>query len=218
MTYVNKIVMATSAQHTPSQREKKRSDTRERIFEAAVEEFAREGFANAQIPRIAAQAGVVRGTFYFHFASKEHVLIELAERDHERISGELATLRDNDTPLPDVLTRLLDCMTPDSDAEPEANLRRDVLALYMREAHAKNADELGDPEQSNPVLNELTHHISEAIARGQVRDDVEPERLAAAVLTSIFGLVVARKGTASDNRPELELLIELLLHGMGPLG
>jgi TetR/AcrR family transcriptional repressor of uid operon len=212
--------MTASAQQPPSQREKKRSETRERVFQAAVAEFSRVGFANAQIPRIAQAAGVVRGTFYFHFQSKDHVLIELAERDQETTAAELAALRGSRASLADVLARLIDSVTPSDDLEPEANLRRDVLALYMRAA-GNDADDEADadePGKPQPVLDELSHHFGEAIARGELRDDVEPERLAATVLTSIFGLVVARNGTASEQRPELELLIELLLHGMAPTG
>ena len=35
-----------------------------------------QGFSNAQIDRIVERAGVARGTFYFHFPTKEHVLVE----------------------------------------------------------------------------------------------------------------------------------------------
>ncbi len=208
--------MTSSAQQPPSQREKKRTDTRERVFQAAVDEFAQVGFANAQIPRIAKAAGVVRGTFYFHFPSKEHVLIELAERDQDRISGELAGLRGSSASLVEVFFQLIQSVTPLDDLVHEANLRRDVLALYMRASLDEEEDAaVNDSSKPQPVLEELSHHVAEAVARGELRNDVEPERLAATVLTSIFGLIVARNGTASDHRPELELLIELLLNGMG---
>ena len=46
----------------------------------AVDEFRREGFARAQVDRIVAAAGVARGTVYFHFPSKEHVLLELQQK------------------------------------------------------------------------------------------------------------------------------------------
>ncbi len=51
-------------------RDRQRLETRARVYEAAVDEFRREGFARAQVDRIVAAAGVARGTFYFHFPSK----------------------------------------------------------------------------------------------------------------------------------------------------
>ena len=62
-------------QQTP--RERRRDLTRERLFEAAIEEFRREGFDRASIARIAKRAGVSRASFYFHFPTKDHVLAEL---------------------------------------------------------------------------------------------------------------------------------------------
>ena len=37
-----------------------------------------------------AAAGVAHGTFYFHFPTKEHVLLELERREEARVATELA--------------------------------------------------------------------------------------------------------------------------------
>ena len=63
-----------------SRRERQRLETRERIYNTALAEFREVGVAEAQIDRIAEKAGIARGTFYFHFSTKEHVLIELQHR------------------------------------------------------------------------------------------------------------------------------------------
>jgi TetR/AcrR family transcriptional repressor of uid operon len=202
-----------SPQSAPSQREKQRNETRERIFEAAVAEFERSGFADAQIPRIAEAAGVVRGTFYFHFPSKEHVLIELAERDHARIAGAMHDLRGTDASILDVLDRLIDAIIDAEGPNRDPSLLADLLSILLRAPHE---DEEGEEERPQPVLEELTHHIGEAIRRGELRQGVEAERLASTVLTSVFGVIVARRGAGPDDRPELELLVDLLLNGMRP--
>lgn len=49
------------------------------MFDAAVAEIGRSGLAGADVSAIVAAAGVARGTFYFHFPTKEHVVVE-AER------------------------------------------------------------------------------------------------------------------------------------------
>ena len=68
-------------------RELRRLETRARLFDAALTEIARKGLAAADVAAIAASAGVVRGTFYFHFPTKEHVLIELERNEEFRIVG-----------------------------------------------------------------------------------------------------------------------------------
>src|SRR5215204_7021846 len=74
----------------PSARETKRLQTRERLMGAAIAEFKRAGMAEADVGAIVAAAGVAHGTFFFHFPTKEHVLLELERREEERIAKQLA--------------------------------------------------------------------------------------------------------------------------------
>src|SRR5687768_11986942 len=67
----------------PSAREAKRLQTRERLLGAAVAEFKRSGMAEADVAAIVAAAGVAHGTFFFHFPTKEHVLLELEKREED---------------------------------------------------------------------------------------------------------------------------------------
>ena len=60
-----------------SRREKKREATRQQITEAAARLFAERGFDATSIDEIAELADVAKGTFYYHFESKEDVVIEL---------------------------------------------------------------------------------------------------------------------------------------------
>src|SRR6516165_5170202 len=73
-----------------SAREAKRLQTRERLMGAAVAEFARAGMAEADVGAIVNAAGVAHGTFFFHFPSKEHVLLELEVREEARMASEFA--------------------------------------------------------------------------------------------------------------------------------
>src|SRR6201999_1766848 len=71
-----------------SAREAKRLQTRERLMGAAIAEFARAGMAEADVSAIVAAAGVAHGTFFFHFPTKEHVLLELERREEDRITAQ----------------------------------------------------------------------------------------------------------------------------------
>src|ERR1700742_2590055 len=82
-----KWTMATMEK--PSAREAKRLQTRERLLGAAIAEFKRAGMADADVGSIVAAAGVAHGTFFFHFPTKEHVLLELERREEERIAKQL---------------------------------------------------------------------------------------------------------------------------------
>ena len=66
-------------------RDAQRRQTRQRVYAAALVEFKRTGMAAADVGDIAAAAGVARGTFYFHFPTKEHVLAELERHEEAQI-------------------------------------------------------------------------------------------------------------------------------------
>src|SRR3982751_4236190 len=72
-----------------SSRDARRLQTRERVLGAAIVEFRRAGMSGADVHAIVAAAGVAHGTFFFHFPSKEHVLLELESREEERIAKQL---------------------------------------------------------------------------------------------------------------------------------
>ena len=81
-----------TAPRATSRRALQRHETRERIYEAAVDEIARSGLGAADVGAIVAAAGVARGTFYFHFPTKEHVLAELEVREETSIVAGLERL------------------------------------------------------------------------------------------------------------------------------
>src|SRR5271170_1853245 len=73
-----------------SGREVQRQQTRQRVYAAALAEFKRTGMAAADVGDIATAAGVARGTFYFHFPTKEHVLAELERHEEARLVAQLS--------------------------------------------------------------------------------------------------------------------------------
>ena len=193
-----------------SRRERQRIETRERVFQAAVAEFRSVGVEAAQIPAIAEAAGVVRGTFYFHFPSKEHVLLELVERREAELVSRLSALRGTGASLEGVLQGLLDAMEPAEGEEASPELVREIVAMQLRTPL--------DPDErprEQLVYNALAGLFSELAGGGELRTDVAIEPLTSLVMTSIFGTFVARGASPSDPRhPTREQLVAVLLPGL----
>jgi len=55
-------------------------DAEERIIEAAARVFARYGYFNAPVQLIAQEAGVSKGLVFWHFRTKEELVVRVAER------------------------------------------------------------------------------------------------------------------------------------------
>lgn len=81
--------------------------TKDRILDAALIEFAGEGYFRATMDHLAERAGVAKGTLYWHFKSKEGLLFAAIDRQYEKL-GEMAvrTLK-LESPSPDVLATVL---------------------------------------------------------------------------------------------------------------
>jgi AcrR family transcriptional regulator len=63
---------------------------RERLFNAAAEEFAQRGYAGASSESISRRAGMSKATFYEHFANKEECIIGLFNRTAEVVAEGMA--------------------------------------------------------------------------------------------------------------------------------
>jgi AcrR family transcriptional regulator len=63
--------------YSQDQREKALSETRQRLLQAAMDEFAHQGYTRANINRISESAGLAKGTVYNYFSSKQALMLTL---------------------------------------------------------------------------------------------------------------------------------------------
>ena len=72
-------------------RTRRREDTRQRLFEAAVELIAEQGFSATTVDDIALRAKVAKGTVYYNFASKTALFEELLRHGIGLLTDEFRT-------------------------------------------------------------------------------------------------------------------------------
>lgn len=58
------------------------TSTRERILDVALELFARKGYAETSLREVAAELGITKAALYYHFESKQDILLALHNRVH----------------------------------------------------------------------------------------------------------------------------------------
>jgi AcrR family transcriptional regulator len=99
---------------TPKRR---RSNTRARLLEGALEVFAERGFYGASVEDICERAGFTRGAFYSNFGSKDELVLALfqatTDRLLEQIEALLPELATQPGSLLDAVLGLLDETAPD---------------------------------------------------------------------------------------------------------
>ncbi|MBI3214420.1 MAG: TetR/AcrR family transcriptional regulator [Mycobacterium sp.] len=174
----------------PSAREAKRLQTRERLMGAAVAEFKRSGMADADVGAIVAAAGVAHGTFFFHFPTKEHVLLELESREEDRIAKQfaqfLAKPRDLKAAFDESVRLVLGLERRLGDV-----LFKDFLALHF--SQTRPAAEGG---QDHSLIVLLAEFIEQARKRGEIDPEVNSMNSAVFFLLGLYALAITTNDPA----------------------
>jgi AcrR family transcriptional regulator len=189
-------------------REAQRLQTRARLFAAAVAEIGRSGLAGTDVAAIAAATGVARGTFYFHFPTKEHVLVELERAEEAKIVAKLASETSEPGDLLSMLTLLVrQVLAAEERLGPV--VFRDMLGLHFSATRP-----VGDEPDEHPLAGFVIAAITQARAAGRVSPDADAGELGVIFLTGLFALL-ATGGTAHQARAALlDRYVKTIVQGM----
>jgi AcrR family transcriptional regulator len=200
--------ISTAGAPAMSAREAQRLETRARLFDAATAEISRSGLAGADVSTIAAAVGVSRGTFYFHFPTKEHVVIEVERAEESRIVSRLGSGQPKLSDLSSVLTLLV----------------REVLAAERRLGPVFFRDMLGlHFSSTRPVEDELSAHplaeyviaaITEAQTAGRVAQDKDAGELGVFFMTGLFALLATDKSSPRTRSALMDRYVTTMIEGL----
>jgi AcrR family transcriptional regulator len=121
--------------------------TRRALVRAALALWTERGFENGveetTVEEIAGAAGVTKGTFYFHFAHKEDILLELGWGTAEALYEEAAEGVAEDRPADELLDELLVSLARRVSAAPKVAVARSVAQFLRRERSGDDAHHFG---------------------------------------------------------------------------
>lgn len=185
-------------------RQAQRLETRARLFETAVAEISRRGLAGADVSTIAAEAGVVRGTFYFHFPTKEHVIAELERAEEAKIVEKLgATMT---SPLGSVLAEVVrHVLAAEHRLGPV--IFREMLGLHFSPSRPLD-DALGE----HPLVQYVIAAIANAQNAGRVKPDTDAQELGVIFMTGLFALLATAQPEA--RRELLDRYVKTISQGI----
>lgn len=189
-----------AAANGPTSREAKRLQTRERLMGAAIAEFKRSGMADADVGSIVAAAGVAHGTFFFHFPTKEHVLLELEHREEERIAKQFRQFLQPGRDLPAALNEAARLILG-LERRLGDTLFKDFLALHFSQTRPPAED-----GRDHPIIVGVAQEIEQARLRGDIDRAVEPMNSAVFFLLGLYALLI----TTNDWPTRDELLADYL--------
>ncbi|MFI5053145.1 MAG: TetR family transcriptional regulator [Acidimicrobiia bacterium] len=161
--------------------------TRQRLVRGAVELWTARGFENGiettTVDEIARAAGVTKGTFYFHFAHKEDILLEIGWGTSDVMRKEAKAALARALPVDATVDELLVATARRVSQTPRAVVARTIEEFYRRRPERRT---VADAEHSGfrAAFLIVFSHAQEA---GELGPTVDPVVLAEMLETLATG-------------------------------
>jgi AcrR family transcriptional regulator len=169
--------------------------------------------AAADVGLIAREAGVARGTFYFHFPTKEHVLAELERLEEARLAGQLSKFLVAPHDLAGALGEVVRLMTV-TERRVGKPLFREMLGLHFsprRPEVLPGADQWAE----YPAMMLVIHAVELARERGEVYPGADALRTAQFFMLGLYAMLITSHEQPRAARAEiLDNFLATVLRGV----
>ncbi|HIA54713.1 MAG TPA: TetR/AcrR family transcriptional regulator [Candidatus Melainabacteria bacterium] len=199
-------------------REEKREATRQEILTAARAKFQEKGYDATSVDDLVLAANVAKGTFYYHFNSKDELLHALQEMVIEEFAEKARQkLTEGNSPLK-VLSEFVSEMAKWNEAN--SDLSRAVFAekfTRFSQSHGSHGNHCSIEEKKRKFVGLIVELITLAQKAGEIRTDVEADDLVRVILPPIMFTTATwlfnPEGSLSER---LERSLTLVLEGVRP--
>jgi AcrR family transcriptional regulator len=174
----------SSSRDASGRRQRHSRETRERLFRAALDLFARKGFTETTVRDITEAADVGKGTFFNYFPSKDHILLAFGEMQLGKLESAVAEARASHEPMPQFLRSLGVRMTQEPMRNPA--IIRTLLQAYLSTTAVREA--MLDLQRRVHALH--TEIVQLGQERGEIRRDLPAAEIAHVFRQTIFGTLL----------------------------
>jgi AcrR family transcriptional regulator len=206
----------TANSATLTRRERKKRETRRRIYSAAFELFRENGFEETTIEEIADRADVGKGTVFNYFPHKTAFLAAIFEDWVNRIIEEIGPAEEWTGSTRGKLEQLFFFLANNSAQSPEL-FRKAIFE------HLRSIPEEDGRLKAPATMHEFLAMIRTVIRRGQdtgdVRADLDPKHAAALVESAVFKTIVIwlmEGGSLEDLHEEMSAKLDIIFDGVSP--
>jgi AcrR family transcriptional regulator len=200
---------------TPSRRDRKRAETRERIHEAAMFLIGEHGFDQVTIEMITERADVAKGTFFNYFASKEAVVEDFFQSQMERATDAIEDTFESERPLKpwDLIVKVIHIIADRDTRTKNLTLALLALSLTNPEVRAACCKVSDNGRETGRFM------IEQAQAAGDIRSDLSPDEVSNLIISSYFAVLrdwACDMTETDDIHIELDRRLKLIHEGLRP--
>jgi AcrR family transcriptional regulator len=165
-----------------------RETRRQQILEAAMSCFSRDGFHNTTTADIVRESGVSQGTLYLYFATKDDIILALAD-DRQQGEAFLNALADSEQDPVEGLMLMIE-LYGRSLTDPRRLEGRRVGIQGWAEALRNPAIHAKVVAGLDAVRAEIVRLVERGQKAGAIRADLQPEALARIMIAACQGLIL----------------------------
>lgn len=195
------------------------TDKKQRIVLAAIELFAKKGYANTATSEIAKEAGVAEGTIFRHFGTKENLLLailipfikhslpQMADAIFEEVLAE----------KPKTIEEFVRALATERFMFFKEN--RDLFRIFIKEMiyHDELKNELIS-HISEHALSRIEQIIQDFQEKGEVID-IPAKILSRNIFTTLLGFFLSRFVLMSENvflddQREIDYIVQIIVNGI----
>jgi AcrR family transcriptional regulator len=200
-------------------RERERSETRDKILDAARELFVTEGYEGVSMRKVAEKIEYSPTAIYVHFADKNELFRELCHQDYAR----LAEVFQSSVISTDPLERLKQIGAIYIDFG--TRYPNHYKFMFMTPHPAHQLDEVDREMKGNPEMDAyafLKWAVQQAIKAGCFREDIQDAELISQTLwASVHGVISLSIAKGDDEwvdwrplRDRAEMMLDITLRGL----
>lgn len=195
-------------------REDKRELTRQQMMDAAADLFADRGYESTSVEDIAEKANVSKGTFYYHFETKEALVVELRRNMLAGTTEKAFSLLATGEPPITVLERLLLERAAFTQKQPE--LAKVFFLQRIQYIFFKDEDLIVRPDANGNRTMLFRVAIYELVCEGQKRGQIRADQSPAELTGMITACFLHAQGAwlASDRSSSLVEKVHRWLHAL----
>jgi len=159
-----------------SLREKKKIETRNKIFDVSGRLFKEKGFENTTVDEITKEAGIGKGTFFNYYPTKEALLVDFVKQKEELVYDLVRNELKKNIPVREKIKNVLVLVARSNEKDKE--MTRLYVFEYLRH--------YGYEERKSHSLNLIIHDLLEKSAeKGEVKKGIDIKK-AADILTATY--------------------------------
>jgi TetR/AcrR family transcriptional regulator, repressor for uid operon len=180
-----------------------KTELKEKIMQSAMQNFAKNGFDRTRMEDIAASAGLAKGTLYLYFKNKEDLFYAICDHNLEELRNQLSRLFNRKENIMLDAERFYDQYQKGSLG---SDIWFEMIALSTRSPKLRKILS----ENQSKVYQVVKEFLKTQIERGFLREDINIDIIASALMALYNGLAVNKLLLQTSNSESQKAWIETI--------